>query len=122
VPDELRSPIQHHLVLHRIDPEQGIRRALCQAEALGLSEDRIRGALKTLEAIGFLDRVEQQGSRYKATEDGLHRKPIFFRFALDYRGLFEVANKAYRKAKERLSALARAKSCRKPRNGPPRAL
>jgi predicted DNA-binding WGR domain protein len=25
VPDELRSPIKHHLVLHRIDPEQGIR-------------------------------------------------------------------------------------------------
>jgi predicted DNA-binding WGR domain protein len=24
--DDLRSPIQHHLVLHRIDPEQGIRR------------------------------------------------------------------------------------------------
>lgn len=84
------------------------RRALCQLEDLGLSEDRIRGALKTLEAIGFLDRVEQQGSRYKATEDGLRRKPIFFRFALDYRGLFEVANKAYRRAKERLSALARA--------------
>lgn len=84
------------------------RRALCQAEALGLSEDRIRGALKTLEAIGFLDRVERQGSRYKATEDGLHRKPIFFRFALDYRGLFEVANNAYRKAKERLAALRQA--------------
>jgi hypothetical protein len=81
------------------------RRALCLSEALGLSEDRIRGALKTLETIGFLDRVEQQGSRYKATEDGLHRKPIFFRFALDYRGLFEVANKAYRRAKERLLAL-----------------
>jgi predicted DNA-binding WGR domain protein len=26
VSDELRSPIKHHLVLHRIDPEQGIRR------------------------------------------------------------------------------------------------
>jgi predicted DNA-binding WGR domain protein len=26
MPDELRSPIQHHLVLHRIDLEQGIRR------------------------------------------------------------------------------------------------
>jgi predicted DNA-binding WGR domain protein len=26
VPDDLRSPIKHHLVLHRIDPEQGIRR------------------------------------------------------------------------------------------------
>jgi hypothetical protein len=26
VPDELRSLIKHHLVLHRIDPEQGIRR------------------------------------------------------------------------------------------------
>ncbi|WP_262299680.1 WGR domain-containing protein [Microvirga sesbaniae] len=26
MPDEFRSPIKHHLVLHRIDPEQGIRR------------------------------------------------------------------------------------------------
>jgi hypothetical protein len=26
MPDELRSPIKHHLVLHRIDPEEGIRR------------------------------------------------------------------------------------------------
>jgi predicted DNA-binding WGR domain protein len=26
MPDELRSPIKHHFVLHRIDPEQGIRR------------------------------------------------------------------------------------------------
>jgi predicted DNA-binding WGR domain protein len=25
MPDELRSPIKHHLVLHRIDPEQRIR-------------------------------------------------------------------------------------------------
>jgi predicted DNA-binding WGR domain protein len=26
MPDELRSPIKHHVVLHRIDPEEGIRR------------------------------------------------------------------------------------------------
>src|SRR5215218_4033303 len=26
MPDELRSPIQHHLVLHRIDPEQRVAR------------------------------------------------------------------------------------------------
>ena len=26
MPDDLRSPIKHDLVLHRIDPEQGIRR------------------------------------------------------------------------------------------------
>src|SRR3954468_21443735 len=26
MPDDIRSPIQHHLVLHRIDQEQGIRR------------------------------------------------------------------------------------------------
>jgi predicted DNA-binding WGR domain protein len=26
MPDDLRSPIKHHLVLHRIDSEQGIRR------------------------------------------------------------------------------------------------
>jgi hypothetical protein len=27
MPDELRSPIKHHLVLHRIDPMQGIRQS-----------------------------------------------------------------------------------------------
>jgi predicted DNA-binding WGR domain protein len=26
MPDELQSPIKHHLVLHRIDPEKGIAR------------------------------------------------------------------------------------------------
>jgi predicted DNA-binding WGR domain protein len=26
MPDDLRSPIRHQLVLHRVDPEQGIRR------------------------------------------------------------------------------------------------
>jgi hypothetical protein len=26
MPDELRSPIKHHLVLHRIDPDQGVAR------------------------------------------------------------------------------------------------
>jgi predicted DNA-binding WGR domain protein len=26
VPDDLHAPVKHHLVLHRIDPEQGIRR------------------------------------------------------------------------------------------------
>jgi predicted DNA-binding WGR domain protein len=26
VPDDLRSPIKHHLLLHRIEPEQGIWR------------------------------------------------------------------------------------------------
>jgi len=26
MPDDLRSPIKHHLMLHRTDPEQGIRR------------------------------------------------------------------------------------------------
>jgi hypothetical protein len=25
-PDDLPSPVKHHLVLHRIDPEQGVRR------------------------------------------------------------------------------------------------
>jgi predicted DNA-binding WGR domain protein len=26
MPDDLRSSVKHHLVLHRIDPEQGVRR------------------------------------------------------------------------------------------------
>jgi hypothetical protein len=48
-------------------------------------------------------------------------RPIFFRFALDYRCLFKVVNKAYRKARERLSGLrmAKAEGRQKPRTKPP---
>ena len=60
------------------------RRALADHGELDLTEKRIRGAIRTLEEIGFLDRAVTSGSRYKPTEDGLRRKPIRFRFGSEY--------------------------------------
>lgn len=68
------------------------RRALTDHAALDLTEARVRGAIATLEAIGFLDRAE--GRRlYQVTADGLHRKPILFTFGLEALTAFEVANR-----------------------------
>jgi hypothetical protein len=69
------------------------RRALADREDLGLTEAQVRGAIKTLEAVGFIDRWQTTGSKYKATEAGLHRKPIPFTFGGEYTPLFLAANK-----------------------------
>jgi len=69
------------------------RRALADRPDLELTEARVRGAIKTLEAVGFLDRaILAPGSTYKATEDGLHRKPVFYVFGSDYGPAFIAAN------------------------------
>jgi hypothetical protein len=69
------------------------RRALADHPELRLTEARVRGALRVLEEIGFLDRaIPPSGSKYKATEDGLHRKPILFAFGADYGPAFIKAN------------------------------
>jgi hypothetical protein len=69
------------------------RRALADHGELHLTEARVRGAIRTLEEIGFLDRaIPPSGSKYKATEEGLHRKPIRFVFGSDYAPLFIAAN------------------------------
>jgi biotin operon repressor len=68
------------------------RRALAEHGDLDLSEKQIRSAIRTLEEIGFLDRAVTSGSRYKATEDGLRRKPIRFQFGSEYAPLFIAAN------------------------------
>jgi hypothetical protein len=53
----------------------------------------VRGAIRTLEAVGFLDRaIPAPGSLYKATADGLHRKPVLFMFGSDYAPAFIAAN------------------------------
>ncbi len=76
------------------------RRALVGHADLDLTEKRIRSAITTLEAVGFLDRaIPPSGSRYKATEDGLHRKPIQFTFGAEYGPLFGKANQRARKAR-----------------------
>jgi hypothetical protein len=69
------------------------RRELAGREDLGLTEAKVRGAIRVLEEIGFVDRaIPLSGSRYKATEDGLHRKPILFVFGSEYAPAFIKAN------------------------------
>jgi hypothetical protein len=68
------------------------RRALVEHAELGLTEKQIRSAIRTLEEVGFLDRGLTSGSRYKATEEGLRRKPILFMFGTDYAPAFIAAN------------------------------
>ena len=69
------------------------RRALADHRDLGLTEARVRGAIRTLEEVGFLDRaLAPTGSRYQATADGLHRRPILFVFGSDYAPALIAAN------------------------------
>ena len=75
------------------------RRALADRDGLELTEARVRGAIKTLEAIGFLERALTTGSTHKATEDGLRRKPIRFVFGAEYGAAFREANKRVRRAR-----------------------
>jgi hypothetical protein len=76
------------------------RRALADHRELGLTESQVRGAIRTLEAVGFLDRViPESGSRYRPTEAGLQRKPVLFRFGTEFLAAFTVAN---RQAKAKL--------------------
>src|SRR3954447_5714118 len=48
------------------------RRELADHVALGLTEGRVRGAIRTLEEVGFLDRAVASGSTHRPTPDGLH--------------------------------------------------
>jgi hypothetical protein len=57
------------------------------------------GAIRALEAIGYLERGLTTGSTHKATEEGLRRKPIRFVFGPEYAPLFMAANKRVRRAK-----------------------
>src|ERR687894_869317 len=74
------------------------RRELADRPDLKLTEARVRGAIKALEAVGYLERGLTTGSTYKATEDGLRRKPIRFVFGSEYVPLFRAANQRARRA------------------------
>src|SRR5215208_5423950 len=79
------------------------RRELANHAALGLTEARVRGAIRTLEEVGFLDRALVSGSTHKPTPEGLHRKPVLFMFGADYGPLFGAANKRAAVARNRRS-------------------
>src|SRR3954453_2381376 len=86
------------------------RRALANRPDLGLTEAKVRGAIRTLDRAGFLDRVEpDRGSRYQRTDTGdLHRKPVCFRLGLTYRPSFVAANKRAQTGRDRQGPARRA--------------
>jgi hypothetical protein len=76
------------------------RRALADHGVLDLTEARVRGAIRALEAVGFLERaLAPSGSRYRPTADGLQRKPILFVFGPEYAPAFLAANARARAAR-----------------------
>lgn len=67
------------------------RRALAGHAALaGMTEARVRGALATLERVGFLTRPALIGRTHQRTPEGLHRKPLLWRFAPDFLAMFRA--------------------------------
>src|SRR5215204_774936 len=79
------------------------RRELADHAALELTEARVRGAIRTLEEVGFLDRAVRSGSTHQPTPDGLHRRPVLYLFGSDYGPLFSAANKRAAAAREQRS-------------------
>lgn len=79
------------------------RRELANRKDLGLSEDRIRGAIRTLERVGFLERaIRPKGSGYQLTGAGeLHRKAVLYAFGGDYAPSFMKANRRAQEAHRR---------------------
>src|SRR3954464_2548213 len=90
------------------------RRELAEHAALGLTEARVRGAIRALEEVGFLDRAVASGSTHKPTPDGLHRKPVLFMFGSKYGPLFSAANRRAAAARERRSGSRRTPTPAKP--------
>jgi hypothetical protein len=87
------------------------RRALADHPDLALTEAEVRGAIRTLEAVGFLDRaIASKGSGYKPTEDGLRRIPILFHFGSEYAPSFIAAIRRVAAAQKRHSQARRPTS------------
>src|SRR3954467_9363884 len=86
------------------------RRELANRPDLRLTEAQVRGAIRALEAVGFLDRaIPGKGSRHKLTGTGeLHRKPVLFQFGSDYAASFSRANQRTLTARELHSRVRRA--------------
>src|SRR4051812_25826839 len=77
------------------------RRELANRPDLGLTEAQVRGAIRALEAVNFLDRaIPGKGSHHRLTGAGqLHRKPVLFQFGSEYASSFSMANKRAQKAR-----------------------
>jgi hypothetical protein len=96
------------------------RRALADHPDLGLSEKRVRNAIQTLEAVGFIDRDIRTGSTHIKTDDGeLWRKPIKYRFGSDYGPMFGAANRRAAAVRGRRSVSARPQVAENARRASP---
>ncbi len=95
------------------------RRALAPVEALGLTEARVRGAIRALERVGFIERMPSSGRTHQRTAEGLHRKPVAFTFAADYRTAFEAANRRAQAAQNRRSRIGRSQTRATPQQPSP---
>ena len=86
------------------------RRALAAHAQLGLTEAQVRGALRVLEAVGFLARaIPPKGNGYQRTGTGeLHRRPVLFAFGAEYAGAFAAANRRAQAARQRREGERRA--------------
>ena len=94
------------------------RRALAPIETLGLTEARVRGAIRALERVGFIDRMPASGRTHQATPDGLHRKPVAFTVGAEYREAFSMANKRAAAARNRRSRVSRTQTPATPQRAP----
>ncbi len=94
------------------------RRALASSESLGLSEARVRDALKALVAVGFLQRVPLVPlggtSGFRRTPDGWRRKPVLYRFGSVYADAFAQANRRAQKARDGRLASSRPRGTGQP--------
>lgn len=77
------------------------RRALVAHPELGLTEARVRGAIKTLEEIGYLERALAPSSKYQRTADGWQCRPIYYVFGTPYLAGFRKANERAAAARQR---------------------
>src|SRR4051812_4836281 len=82
------------------------RRALSSHRDLDLSEAKVRGAIKALERVGFLDRaIVGKGSRFRRKGTELHRKPVLFQFGAEFRVRFARVNRRAKTVNQARKAL-----------------
>jgi len=61
---------------------------------LGLTEGEVRGGLRVLERVGFVAREPfEKRNAYRATENGLRRSPLLFRFGHLFQLAFQAVNR-----------------------------
>jgi hypothetical protein len=81
------------------------RRELADRPDLALTEAQVRGAIRTLESVGYLERdVPPKGNGYQRTGGGeLHRKAVLFAFGSEYATAFTKANERAAAVRDRQS-------------------